>query len=107
MLGPDDAVPRVEHVVVLPGIAMVPVGLAGNGLVPTDVISVAPSGMPVGPMGCPDTLPSGEVAPTVAVGSTMPPTCATAALHRTSAVKPTIINESLTDILPFDPMSAQ
>jgi hypothetical protein len=72
--------------VALPGVAIVPVGFGGNGLVPAEVISVAPRGIPVGPMGCPDTLLSGEVAPTVGVGSTMPATCAYAVLQRRSAV---------------------
>jgi len=36
---------------------MVPVGLMGTGLTPSDMSSVAPSGTPVGP------IPSGEVAP--------------------------------------------
>jgi hypothetical protein len=96
------AVPRVEHGVVLPGIAMVPVGLAGSGLVPGDVISVAPSAIPVGPIGWPEMLLSGEVVPTVAVGSTMPPTCAAAALQRRSMVKPAMMNERFTDILRFE-----
>ena len=99
----DDPLPSVEHVVVAPGIAIVPVGLGGSGLVPADVISVAPRGIPVGPIGCPDTLLSGEVAPIMGVGSTVPPTCATAVLQRRSAVRATGMRNSLTDILRFQP----
>jgi hypothetical protein len=78
---------------------MVPVGLDGSGLVPSDVISVAPSGIPVGPMGWPETLLSGEVVPIVAEGSIMPPTCATAGLHRRSVVRLVMMNETLTELL--------
>jgi hypothetical protein len=54
------------------GIAIVPVGLDGTGLTPADVISVEPSGMPVGETDEPDdALPSGEVAPIVGVGTTI------------------------------------
>jgi hypothetical protein len=87
----------------LPGIAIVPVGLGGSGLVPADVISVAPRGIPAGPMGCPDMLLSGEVAPTAGVGSAMPPTCACAVLLRRSAVSAAGMRKSLTEILRFRP----
>jgi hypothetical protein len=45
----------------LPGIAIVPV--AGAGLSPGEVISVAPSGIPVGPTAEFVVTPRGEVAP--------------------------------------------
>ena len=67
----DDEVPRVEQAAARLGIAMVPVGLDGTGLVPAEVISVAPSGIPVGETDEPDMLPSGEVAPIAGVGVTM------------------------------------
>jgi hypothetical protein len=70
---PDGDIPPVAHVVPLVviaplvGIAIVPVTLpVGAGLTPRDVISLAPSGIPVPP------IPSGEVAPsegTAASGS--------------------------------------
>jgi hypothetical protein len=69
----DDAVPRVEHAVPLPGVAIVPVGLNGSGLVPAEPISVAPSGIPVGETVEPDMLPSGEVVSIDGVGVTMAP----------------------------------
>lgn len=76
-----------------------PVGFDGSGLVPADVISVAPSGIPVGPMGEPDTLLSGDVAPMVGVGATMPPICATATLHPRSGARVAAISKTLTAIL--------
>ena len=75
---PDGDIPPVEHVVPLVviaplvGIAIVPVTLpVGAGLTPSDVISLAPSGIPVPPTD-PVPIPSGEVAPsegTAASGS--------------------------------------
>jgi hypothetical protein len=75
---PDDEAPTVEQDVPPPviapllGIAMVPVTpLVGAGLTPRDVISLAPSGIPVPPTD-PVPIPSGEVAPskgTAASGS--------------------------------------
>ena len=95
----DDAVPKVEQPVGLPGIAIVPVGLNGSGLVPAEVISVAPSGMPVGDTVVPDTPPSGEVPSIDGVGVTMAPTWATAALHVRSNGKAAAINKDLTAVL--------
>jgi len=71
------------HGVPVPGMAIVPVGLGGSGLTPVDVISVEPSGMPVGETSEleADALPSGEVVPTVGVGATIPLICATATLQ--------------------------
>jgi hypothetical protein len=60
----------------LPGIAMVPVELPGAGLVPDDVISVAPKGIPVPPTEVPLVASSGEVVPMDGIGTTIP--CATA-----------------------------
>jgi hypothetical protein len=97
----DDELPKVEQVVLLPGMVIVPVGSGGSGLVPRDVISVAPSGMPVGEIGKPAALPSGEVAPTAGVGTTTPPTCATATLHARSAGRAKAISKNLNDVLPI------
>jgi hypothetical protein len=47
----------------LPGIAIVPVVTAGAGLSPGEVISVAPSGIPVVPTAEFVVMPRGEVAP--------------------------------------------
>jgi hypothetical protein len=101
----DDEVPRVEQPAPLPGIAMVPVASDGSGLVPPEVISVAPSGMPVGDTDDdePDTLPSGEVAPIAGVGVTMALTCAAAGLHASITGRAAAINENLTGILPSSP----
>jgi hypothetical protein len=95
----DEEAPKVEHGMALEGIAIVPVGLAGKGLIPADVISVEPSGIPVGETD--DALPSGEVAPIVGVGTTIPPTCAAAMLHTSSAAKAVAIGENRIDILRF------
>jgi hypothetical protein len=67
---PDDDVPTVEHVVPLLviapvlGIAIVPVTLVvGAGLTPSDMSSVASSGIPAAPTDPSGPNPSGEVAP--------------------------------------------
>jgi hypothetical protein len=75
------------------GVAIVPVGLTGTGLVPADVISVEPSGIPVGETY--DALPSGEVAPMVGVGTTIPLTCARATLAVSSAGRAAAIGKNL------------
>jgi hypothetical protein len=93
----DDAVPMVEHAVLLFGIEIVPVASPGAGLMPEDAISVEPSGMPVGETGEPvAAMPSGEVVPTVGVGVTMALTCAIAALQTKSAGRIAAINDNLT-----------
>jgi hypothetical protein len=92
----DGEVPKVEHVVPLFGIAIVPVASPGAGLTPGDAISVEPSGMPVGETGDPVSKPSGEVAPMVGVGLAIPLTCAMAALQTKSAAKVAAINDNLT-----------
>jgi hypothetical protein len=94
----DGEVPKVEHVVPLLGIAMVPVTV-GAGLTPGDAISVEPRGMPVWDTAEPVPKPSGEVAPIVGVGLAMPLTCAVAALQTTSAGRIAAINENLIAIL--------
>jgi hypothetical protein len=94
----DGEVPKVEHVVPLLGIAMVPVTV-GAGLMPGDAISVEPRGMPVWDTAEPVPMPSGEVAPIVGVGLAMPLTCAVAALQTTSAGRTAAINENLIGIL--------
>jgi hypothetical protein len=93
----DDAVPMVEHAVLLFGIEIVPVASPGAGLTPGDAISVEPNGMPVGETGEPvAAMPSGDVVPTAGVGITMPPTCAIAALQTTSAARIAAISDNLT-----------
>jgi hypothetical protein len=95
----DDEVPNVEHGMPPEGIAIVPVGLAGRGLTPADVISVEPSGIPVGEMDEEvDALPSGEVSPIAGVGTTIPPICARARLPTSSAGRAAAIGKNL--ILP-------
>ena len=95
---PDGEVPTVEHVVLLPGIAIVPVTM-GAGLMPGDASSVAPRGMPVEETVEPVPSPSGEVAPMLGVGLAIPFICAVAALQTTSAGKTAAINENLIGIL--------
>jgi hypothetical protein len=96
----------VEHavLVVVVGMVIVPVTPVGSGLTPGEEISVEPSGIPVGEPAEPAT-PSGEVAPTIGVGVTVPSncpsTCAMAALQTTSAGRTAAINENLTCILRF------
>jgi hypothetical protein len=91
----DGAVPTVEHVVPLLGIAMVPVAPVGAGLMPGDAISVEPSGMPVWETAEPVPMPSGEVAPMVGVGLAIPLTCARATLQPSSAGRTAAINDNL------------
>jgi hypothetical protein len=74
----EGGVATVGHAVLpaVVGIVIVPVTPVGTGLTPADVISVAPSGIPV-PVGAPDepiAMPSGEVASIVGVGITVSPT---------------------------------
>jgi hypothetical protein len=92
---PDGEVPKVEHVVLLPGIAVVPIEPLGIGLTPGDAISVAPIGIPVGETVEPVAMPSGEVAPIVGVGEAIPLTCAMATLQTKSAGSTAAINEYL------------
>jgi hypothetical protein len=93
----DGAVPMVEHVVLLLGMEIVPVGSPGAGLTPGDAISVEPSGIPVGETDEPvDGIPSGEVAPRVGVGLAIPLTCAVATLQTQSIARVAAINDSLT-----------
>jgi hypothetical protein len=70
---PDGEIPTVEHVVPLPGVAMVLVGEPGSGLIPGEASSVDPSGIPAAPTGALGSIPKGEVTPSV-VGApvTMP-----------------------------------
>jgi hypothetical protein len=95
----------VEHavLVVAVGIVIVPVTPVGSGLTPGEVISVEPSGIPVGEPAEPIATPSGEVAPTMGVGVTVPSncpsTCAMAELQTKSAGRITAMNETLTCIL--------
>lgn len=70
----EGAVPTVEHAVPLLvlGIVIVPVTPVGAGLSPPEVISVAPSPIPVGPTVVPGLAPSGDVAPRVGVAGNVP-----------------------------------
>jgi hypothetical protein len=70
----DGEVPTVEHAVPLLvlGIVMVPVTPVGAGLSPPEMISVDPSGIPVGPTDVPGPAPSGEVTPRVGVVGNVP-----------------------------------
>jgi hypothetical protein len=61
--------------VVVVGIVIVPVTPVGSGLTPEELISVEPSGIPVGEPAEPVAMPSGEVAPTMGVGVTVPSNC--------------------------------
>jgi hypothetical protein len=72
---------------------MVSVGLIGAGLVPDDVISVAPRGIPVPPTEVPLVTSSGEVVPMDGVGTTIP--CATAMWPAKSKGRATVISKSL------------
>ena len=84
----------------LPGIATEPV-TTGAGLTPGDAISVEPKGMPVGETVDPVVTPSGEVAPMLGVGLTIPLTCALAALQTTSAGRTTATSAALARSLRF------
>jgi hypothetical protein len=98
----EGGVAAVGHavLVVAVGIVIVPVTPVGTGLTPGVVIPTAPSGIPVGE---PAAMPSGEVAPTVGVGVTVPSncpsTCAMAALQTTSAGRTAPNNENLIGVL--------
>jgi hypothetical protein len=94
-----DEVPNVVHGTPLPGIAIVPVGLIGAGLFPADVISVAPSGMPVPPTVVPLLMSSGEVVVIDGVGMTM--LCAATTWPATSRGSSAAI--SFTDVLHLRP----
>lgn len=102
------AVPTVEHAVSLLvlGIVIVPVTLVGVGLSPPEVISVAPSPIPVGPTAVPRLAPSGDVAPTVGVVGNVP-TCAAASLQTSSAASVTAVNASLICYVPFQICAAR
>ena len=95
---PDGAVPKVEHVVALLGIEIVPVTPVGAGLMPGEAISVAPSGMPVWETPEPVPTPSGDVAPMVGVGLAIPLTCALASFQTTRSASIAVINESFISV---------
>ncbi|MGB6399153.1 MAG: hypothetical protein WBF73_26265 [Bradyrhizobium sp.] len=73
----EGEVATVGHavLVVVVGIVIVPVTPVGSGLTPEELISVEPSGIPVGEPAEPVAMPSGEVAPTMGVGVTVPSNC--------------------------------
>jgi hypothetical protein len=73
----EGGVATVGHavLVVVVGIVIVPVTPVGTGLTPGDVISVEPSGIPVGEVAELVPTPSGEVGLIVGVGLTVPSNC--------------------------------
>jgi hypothetical protein len=73
----------------------------GDGLTPGDAISVEPKGMPVGETVELVVMPSGEVAPMLGVGLTIPLTCALAALQTTSAGRTAATSAALARSLRF------
>jgi hypothetical protein len=95
----EGEVATVEHAVPLlvVGIVIVPAKPVGAGLTPADMISVAPSGIPVGELADdPIAMPSGEVAPIMGVGVTVSSTCAIARLPARNAGKSAAINGIIT-----------
>jgi len=97
---PPEEVPNVEHGMLPPTIAMVPVGLIGAGLTPADVISVAPNGIPVPPTEEPLVASRGEVVLTDGVGTTI--ICATAAWPLRIMARNAAIKETFTDVLRLE-----
>ena len=99
----EGEVATVEHAVPLlvAGMEMVPARPVGAGLMPADVISVEPNGIPVGELAERMVMPSGEVAPIAGVGMTESSTCAIAALQTISAEKTAAIIASLDFVLPL------
>jgi hypothetical protein len=86
---PDEGLPAAEHVVPVPVVPAVPVGI---GLRPGDASSVEPKGIPIGETGEPGVMPSGEVAPMPGVGLPIPPTCAKTGLQPKSAANIAAVN---------------
>jgi hypothetical protein len=88
--------------VVVVGIVIVPVTPVGSGLTPGEVISVEPSGIPAGEPEPPIATPSGEVAPIVGVGVTVPSncpsTCAIATLQAKSAGRIAATSNDFTNV---------
>ena len=78
----------------------------GAGLTPSDVISVEPSGIPVGETAEGIEMPSGEVSAMVGVGMVMSSTCAMAALQTKATGKTAAINDNLIGILLLGPASS-
>src|SRR6266404_7055473 len=102
---PDADIPPVEHVVPLVviaplvGIAIAPVTLpVGAGLTPSDVISVASSGIPAAP----GLIPSGEVAPSegIAVSGSPTSTWANAGLAKSNGQAVATIKNGLIEVFP-------
>jgi len=97
-------VATVEHavLVVVVGMVIVPVTPVGSGLTPGEVISVEPSGIPAGEPEPPIATPSGEVAPIVGVGVTVPSncpsTCAIATLQTKSAGRIAATSNDFTNV---------
>jgi hypothetical protein len=85
----EGEVATVEHAVppLVVGIAIVPAKPVGAGLTPAELISVEPSGIPVGELAEAIVMPSGAVAPTMGVGVTASPTWAMARLPPKNAKK--------------------
>jgi len=99
----DGEVPTVEHAVPLLvlGIVIVPVTPVGAGLSPPEIISVAPSPIPVDPTAAPVLASSGDVAPSVGVVGNVP-TCAAASLQARSAAIATAVNANLICHVPVE-----
>jgi len=96
----DGEVPTVEHVVPLPGMAIVPVTPpVGAGLIPGDASSVAPRGIAAPESVEPVPKPSGEVAPMLGVGVAI--ACAMAKSQTKSVGRTAAIREDLIRFLRF------
>jgi hypothetical protein len=96
----DGAVPKVEHVVPLLVLGVIDVPVTpGIGLTPGEATSVAPNGIPVGATAEFVVMPSGEVAPMVGVGATIPVTCAMAALQTKRAGRTAATNANFMGVL--------
>jgi hypothetical protein len=79
------------------------VGSVSIGLMPGEVSSVAPSGIPVGPTDVPGckapSTPSGEVAAMPGVGTLVPPTWAKAGLQPSIAIAAVIHRRLILSLL--------
>ena len=93
----------------LVGIAIVPVTLpVGEGLTPSDVISVASSGIPAAPTDPPGLIPSGEVAPSegIAASGSSTSTWANAGLAKSNGQAVATIKNGLIEVFPDKSRSA-
>jgi hypothetical protein len=104
---PDGKTPAVEHVVpplvIAPvlGIAIVPVTLVvAAGLTPSDVSSVASSGIPVAPTDPSGPIPSGVVAPSEGVAVSGSSIWANAGLQHNNGKPTATIQMCLIEVSP-------